>query len=153
MNNTQKIVVAVVSLGFIALIAYALFFDGGEETPVAAECKEGVVTTESGLKYEELTCGTGPPAKTGDQVQVHYTLTLSDGTEADSSRGSDPLPVRLGEGGVIPGFEEGLMGMREGGTRRLTIPPELGYGQSGQGEIPPNETLTFEVELVSIDPA
>ncbi|MBW3594372.1 MAG: FKBP-type peptidyl-prolyl cis-trans isomerase, partial [Actinobacteria bacterium] len=77
----------------------------------------------------------------------------SDGSTFDTSRGRDPIEVRIGAGQVLPGFEEGLVGMNIGGTRRVIVPPELGYGPSGAGEIPPNETLTFELELVDIAPS
>lgn len=153
MTNVEKGIVVVVALAVAALIAAALMSRGDSESPTsepAGDCEEGVVETESGLRYEDLECGEGAVAEAGAQVKVHYTLTLSDGSTADSSRGGDPLDVRLGAGQVIPGFEEGLTGMRVGGQRRLIVPPELGYGAQGSGSIPPNETLTFDVELVEV---
>ena len=119
---------------------------GGEDDG----CDHGTVTSESGLEYKDIECGDGETAEAGDTVFVHYTGKLADGTEFDSSEGRDPLKVTLGTGGVIPGFDEGLTGMKLGGKRELTIPPELGYGPTGTGPIPPNATLIFEVEIVDI---
>lgn len=105
------------------------------------------------IEFESLEEGTGEQAMPGDLVQVHYTGTLEDGTVFDSSldRG-EPIEFMLGQGMVIPGWEMGIGMMKEGGKAILTIPPELGYGSAGAGGvIPPNATLTFEVELVSIE--
>ena len=102
------------------------------------------------VKIETLTPGTGDEAKTGDTVSVHYTGALTDGKKFDSSRDrGEPFDVTLGQKRVIAGWEEGLIGMKVGETRRLTIPPDLGYGARGAGNvIPPNATLVFEVELL-----
>jgi FKBP-type peptidyl-prolyl cis-trans isomerase len=107
---------------------------------------------ESQVKTEDLVLGTGTEAATGDTVGVHYTGWLEDGTQFDSSldRGV-PLEFTIGEPGIIPGWSEGVPGMKVGGKRRLTIPPALAYGPSGfGGVIPPNATLIFEIELVEI---
>lgn len=108
------------------------------------------VTTESGLKYEELTVGDGAEATAGRTVTVHYTGWLTDGQKFDSSKDrNDPFAFVLGGGMVIKGWDEGVQGMKVGGVRRLTIPPQLGYGVRGAGGvIPPNATLIFEVELL-----
>ena len=106
------------------------------------------------VKVEVLREGTGREAQDGDTVSVHYTGKLDDGTKFDSSleRG-EPITFPLGAGMVIPGWEEGIRGMRVGEKRNLTIPPELGYGEYGAGDaIPPNATLHFEVELVDARP-
>ena len=102
------------------------------------------------VKIEAPTPGTGDEAKTGDTVTVHYTGTLTDGKKFDSSRDrGEPFDVTLGQKRVIAGWEEGLLGMKVGETRRLTIPPDLGYGARGAGNvIPPNATVVFEVELL-----
>ena len=106
-----------------------------------------------GMKIETLKEGTGEIAKNGDTVSVHYTGTLEDGTKFDSSvdRGT-PFSFILGAGRVIQGWDLGVAGMKVGEKRKLTIPPELGYGASGAGDvIPPNVTLIFEVELLGIN--
>lgn len=109
-------------------------------------------TTDSGLQYVDLEEGSGQEVSQGDQVTVHYTGWLEDGTRIDSSydRGA-PLDLVVGSGMVIPGWEEGLIGMQPGGKRQLRIPSELGYGEQGAGGVvPPDATLIFEVELVSV---
>ena len=114
--------------------------------------KEKVVTTSSGLKYTEIKEGTGEAAKKGDTVDVHYTGWLKDGKKFDSSKDRGrPFSFPLGGGKVIKGWDEGVAGMKVGGVRKLTIPPELGYGPNGfPPVIPPNAELTFEVELLKI---
>ena len=109
-------------------------------------------TTASGLVIEELEVGTGAEATAGQQVQVHYTGWLTDGKKFDSSKDrNDPFNFPLAAGHVIRGWDEGVQGMQEGGKRKLTIPPQLGYGARGAGGvIPPNATLVFEVELLKV---
>jgi FKBP-type peptidyl-prolyl cis-trans isomerase len=103
------------------------------------------------LVVEDTLVGTGPVAEVGDTVKVDYVGQLEDGSEFDNSyvRG-EPFEFTIGAGTVIAGWDQGVTGMRVGGTRRLTIPPNLAYGLSGRGPIPPNATLIFDVELVSI---
>jgi FKBP-type peptidyl-prolyl cis-trans isomerase FkpA len=110
------------------------------------------VTTSSGLKYEDIVIGQGTEAKTGQTVAVHYTGWLTDGKKFDSSKDrGQPFTFRLGGGQVIKGWDEGVQGMKVGGKRKLTIPPELGYGARGAGGvIPPNAILVFEVELLKV---
>jgi FKBP-type peptidyl-prolyl cis-trans isomerase len=113
---------------------------------------EQTVTTESGLTYLDMTVGTGRLAELGDTASVHYTGWLADGKKFDSSIDrKEPFSFRLGAGQVIKGWDEGVMGMKIGGKRKLTIPPQLGYGERGAGGvIPPNATLTFDVELLDL---
>jgi FKBP-type peptidyl-prolyl cis-trans isomerase len=110
------------------------------------------VTTESGLKYEDLVLGDGAEATAGKRVSVHYTGWLTDGSKFDSSVDrNSPFQFSLGAGMVIRGWDEGVQGMKIGGKRKLTIPPQLGYGERGAGGvIPPNATLVFDVELLEI---
>jgi FKBP-type peptidyl-prolyl cis-trans isomerase len=110
------------------------------------------INTTSGLRVEDLIVGSGREATgPGQFVTVHYTGWLENGSEFDSSRRREPFSFPLGVGFVIPGWDQGLVGMRIGGKRRLTIPPELGYGASGMGNmVPPNAVLDFEVELLEI---
>ncbi len=108
--------------------------------------------TASGLEYEEIEAGTGPQAVAGKTVAVHYTGKLPNGQVFDSSipRGQ-PIEFKLGAGRVIKGWDEGIALMKQGGKARLTIPPNLAYGERGAGGvIPPNATLIFDVELVSV---
>lgn len=104
------------------------------------------------LKVEELVVGDGPLADSGDTLTVDYVGTLSDGQVFDSSLDKNaPFTFTLGVGQVIRGWDEGLSGMRVGGKRVLTIPPDYGYGEVGVGPIPPNSTLKFEVELLNVE--
>jgi FKBP-type peptidyl-prolyl cis-trans isomerase len=111
-----------------------------------------MITTTSGLQYEDVKEGTGAAAKAGDSVEVHYTGWLTDGTKFDSSLDRrQPFAFQLGRGNVIKGWDEGVAGMKVGGKRKLVIPAALGYGARGAaGVIPPNAELTFEVELLRI---
>ena len=104
------------------------------------------------LKIEDVVVGTGAEAQKGKQVSVHYTGWLTDGTKFDSSKDrGQPFGFALGRGQVIQGWDDGVAGMKVGGKRKLTIPPELGYGPAGAGGvIPPNATLVFEVELLGV---
>ena len=118
-----------------------------------------MITTASGLQYDDTKLGDGPEAAAGQRVSVHYTGWLSK-PEAERGRGSkfdsskdrgDPFKFQLGAGQVIGGWDEGVQGMKVGGTRVLLIPPELGYGARGAGGvIPPNATLVFEVDLLAV---
>jgi len=106
----------------------------------------------SELVIEDLATGEGPACQAGQNVVVHYTGWLTNGQKFDSSLDrNDPFEFPLGRGRVIPGWDQGVAGMQVGGKRKLTIPPELGYGAYGAGGvIPPNATLVFEVELLQI---
>lgn len=125
--------------------------------PPAKSTKAGGVqpwiTTGSGLKYQDLVAGKGPQPKQGDDILVNYTGRLQNGKVFDSSLspGRTPFELHLGRGEVIPGWDQGLATMHVGGKRRLVIPPNLAYGAAGAGGvIPPNATLTFDVELLKI---
>jgi peptidylprolyl isomerase len=104
------------------------------------------------LIQKDIKVGTGPAAKDGDKVTVNYVgHNWSDNAEFDTSWGKDAFSFTLGEGGVIKGWDQGVVGMKKGGRRLLIIPPELGYGAQGSGSIPANETLVFVVDLIKID--
>jgi peptidylprolyl isomerase len=137
-------------LALLALLLAACGTSFGEQTTNGEE----TTTTDSGLQYIEIEAGDGPAPQAGEIVAVHYRGTLEDGTEFDNSydRG-EPFAFALGRGMVIPGWDEGIAMMKEGGKAKLIIPPEQAYGEQGAGGvIPPNATLVFEVELISIVP-
>jgi len=134
-------------LAFVLLIACALAIAGcGKKSSGGEE-----VTTASGLKYIDEVVGTGDKPRLGRTVLVHYTGWLENGMKFDSSvdRGQ-PYSFKIGTGTVIAGWEEGILSMHVGGKRKLIVPPELGYGVTGKGNIPPNATLIFEVELLGV---
>jgi FKBP-type peptidyl-prolyl cis-trans isomerase FkpA len=143
-------------LAFAALLAGGCSpsGDGSAAPPAAPELAAGeATTTASGLIVQEIAVGDGALAEAGRRVSVHYSGWLTDGTPFDSSleRGQ-PFEFRLGAGQVIAGWDEGVAGMRVGGKRKLTIPPQLGYGARGAGGvIPPNAVLVFEVELLAVN--
>jgi len=123
----------------------------GSATPTVSPASE-IITTASGLQYQDQVIGTGPLAKAGQTVSVQYTGTLTDGTKFDSSYDrKEAFSFKLGTGQVIKGWDEGVAGMKVGGKRILAIPPALGYGAQANGPIPANSTLIFEVELVAVE--
>jgi FKBP-type peptidyl-prolyl cis-trans isomerase FkpA len=142
----------------LALAALALATGGvtagpSKEQAISAEVELArLFRTSSGLKYLDLRPGRGAEARKGAVLEVHYTGWLSNGKKFDSSRDRNvPFIFTLGAGHVIKGFDEGFSGMKVGGKRKLVIPPQLGYGARGAGNvIPPNAELTFEVELLRI---
>jgi FKBP-type peptidyl-prolyl cis-trans isomerase len=143
---TKAIVFLVLAAVAVAAVVFIIFRGAGSS-------KQGEVTTASGLKYVDEVVGTGASPKPGQNVTVHYTGTLENGTKFDSSvdRGQ-PYTFRIGTGAVIKGWDEGVMTMKAGGKRRLIVPSKLGYGSAGfPPSIPPNATLLFEVELLSVN--
>ena len=142
-----KLAIATLSLAF--LLASAPAQNSGGPTKVSGKPTK----LPDGLEYWDIKEGTGPAAKKGDKVKVHYTGWLTDGKKFDSSVDSNqPFPFTIGAGQVIKGWDEGVAGMKVGGKRQLRIPAELGYGSRGAGGvIPPNATLIFDVELLGIN--
>jgi peptidylprolyl isomerase len=154
--STKGIVLGGVCLLLLAVVICTAIYTALGEPSVLADDKKGdekVVTTASGLKYVELKVGDGKEAKTGSTVRVHYVGTLENGKKFDSSRDrNEPFEVTIGKSRVIKGWTEGLQGMKEGGKRKLIIPPDLGYGERGAGDaIPPNATLVFEIEMLKVE--
>lgn len=149
-------------IGLGVLIIFGVFLAVGEgknkkqnNIPLQSPTSSATITQTNmdELKIEDIVVGTGDEAVSGKKVTVNYLGTLTDGTKFDSSYDrSVPFSFNLGAGEVIKGWDQGIAGMRVGGKRKLTIPPDLGYGATGAGEvIPPNTTLIFEVELLGIE--
>ncbi len=122
--------------------------------PAASAPPPAEIDPNAKLVVKDEVVGKGAVAKAGDEVEVHYTGTLTDGTKFDSSRDrKETFKFPLGGGRVIKGWDEGVAGMKVGGKRKLTIPPNLGYGSRNMGKIPPNSTLLFDVELIAVKPS
>jgi len=144
----------------VGVVAYQAWYAPTENTELEDDVvidsindnQNNMENTTQGLEIEILQEAVGTEAKNGDNVSVHYTGTLTDGTKFDSSvdRGQ-PFEFVLGAGRVIQGWDLGVLGMKIGEKRKLTIAPELGYGSADMGTIPPNSTLIFEVELLGIN--
>lgn len=164
---TRSIARTACSLALGALFAHSLAVadePGGVhqhagEAPISGAVRgtEDYIRTGTGLQYLDVKVGTGPTAQVGQKVTVHYTGWLKgrlgmEGKKFDSSRDrGEPFQFMLGMGDVIPGWDEGVQGMKVGGLRKLVIPAALGYGAKGAGDaIPPNATLVFEVELLGL---
>jgi peptidylprolyl isomerase len=149
MNIRRIMLVAAALTAMCAVPAMAGQDDAAAKTGKAPAAK--TVTTASGLKYTDVKVGKGASPVAGKMVKVHYTGTLVNGKKFDSSVGREPFTFTIGVGQVIPGWDEGVMGMKVGGKRKLIIPANLGYGARGAGaDIPPNATLLFDVELIDV---
>lgn len=137
----------------IAIINFPSRAPSSGNTTFSAPTPTGT-TTSSKLQSEDIAVGQGKEAKTGDTVTVNYVGRLANGKQFDSSYDrKEPFSFTLGNGEVIKGWDQGVAGMKIGGKRRLTIPPELGYGDKAQGSIPANSTLIFEIELLEVKEA
>ena len=146
---TKAIVFVIIGAMAVAAVLFIAFGRGGS----GSSSQAGEVSTPSGLRYVDEVVGTGESPKPGQNVTVHYTGTFENGTKFESSVDSgQPLKFRIGTGAVIKGWDEGIMTMKVGGTRKLIIPPKLGYGAAGSPpKIPPNSTLLFEVQLLGVN--
>lgn len=153
----KQLAPAVLIIVVIGMIGYFLFRQGQANQNIktntqSEEINSGTNPANGGeMKTEDLKVGEGAEAQDGKTVKVHYVGTLVDGTKFDSSRDrNEPFEFTLGAGHVIKGWDQGVKGMKVGGIRKLTIPPELGYGDQDLGTIPPNSTLIFEIELLEV---
>jgi FKBP-type peptidyl-prolyl cis-trans isomerase len=144
-RSSSALLATLLALGTLSGLA-------AEPEPPAKGGSHAEIVTPSGLRYTDLRPGQGQEAVEGKIAEVHYTGWLEGGKKFDSTEDCPrPLTFRIGAGDVIKGLDEGIAGMHEGGKRRLVIPPELGFGkQGGGGVIPPNATLIYEVELLSV---
>lgn len=149
--RNQRIAIIVIILLIIGAGGFYIYQNNSPTSIQTGEAE--MVTTSSGLQYQDIKIGSGDEAKPGEMVSVHYTGWLLDGTKFDSSLDrNEPFQFQLGAGMVIKGWDEGVAGMKVGGKRVLIIPPDLAYGANGAGGvIPPNATLKFEVELLTIN--
>jgi len=149
------IVIAIIALAVVgAAIHYSRSPRTGDQLSVVNTSKNPTkpnMNNTAELKIEDVKVGTGPAAKAGDLVTVNYTGTFADGTKFDSSFDrNQPFSFVLGAGNVIQGWDQGVAGMQVGGTRKLVIPPALGYGANDYAGIPGNSTLYFTVDLLKI---
>jgi FKBP-type peptidyl-prolyl cis-trans isomerase len=154
-NTLRPALTAVALLGLASCTPEASTAPTADITSVTFASSLGITLsamtkTASGLYYQDTQAGTGVTAVSGNHVTVNYTGYLTNGSTFDTSIGKTPYPFTLGSGQVIAGWDEGVAGMKVGGTRKLVIPPSLGYGATAVGSIPVNSILVFTVQLVSI---
>ena len=150
MSQRAKIITLIVIAALALALILGILLQGNKKTTTSTNGNEQ--TTTSGLKYIDEVEGSGASAQLGQSVTVHYTGTLANGTKFDSSLDrNQPLTFTLGAKNIISGWNEGIIGMKVGGKRKLIIPPNLGYGAAGSPpKIPPNATLFFDIELLDM---
>lgn len=157
-ENSSRAPIIIIALLLLAAVGY-YFYNQNQNSETKSmtdtpnlQTTDTTVTQATELVIEDLTSGTGAEAVIGKVVTVNYLGTLTNGTKFDSSydRGT-PFSFTLGDGDVIQGWDKGVVGMKVGGKRKLTIPSNLGYGDRDLGVIPPNSTLVFEVELLKVE--
>ena len=149
-NFLLTALIGVVALGVFIFFIFG-FYQGPQVVLDTNTSANNNTPQATELKIEDIKKGEGPEVKSGDTIEIHYKGTLTNGTTFDSSydRGQ-PFETKIGVGQVIEGWDKGVVGMQVGGKRKLTIPPAMAYGDQAAGEIPPNSTLIFEVELLGI---
>ena len=148
-----KILVLITSIALIIIVVGAvLVLKGGAVTPAASPTTAPSVKGATSLEKTDVKVGDGAEAQEGSTITVKYTGTLQNGTVFDSTekQGGTPATFQLSKGKLIDGWVQGIPGMKVGGERKLVIPPELGYGSSGTGGIPPNSTLIFDIQLLNV---
>ena len=152
MSKESYLIIGVVIIALIGIVFVTTKKPESIASTTSAPTLTIQPTSMQKLEITDQKIGTGSAVKKGDTVVIHYLGTLADGTKFDSSYDRKaPFETQIGVGQVIQGWDEGVIGMQVGGKRKLVIPPEMGYGSQGAGNvIPPNATLTFEVELVGI---
>ncbi|MDE2213474.1 MAG: FKBP-type peptidyl-prolyl cis-trans isomerase [Patescibacteria group bacterium] len=146
------VAVAIIVIGYFFFYGSSMNpFNNQEQGPSVPNLQGNPVSASDSVVTQDVKVGTGPIAQSGETVQVNYVGKLQDGTVFDQSANHNgPFTFTLGAGQVIPGWDEGILGMRVGGERVLIIPPSLGYGQQQVGPIPPNSTLVFDVTLLGV---
>jgi len=157
MNKNTKILLIIIAVVVVALVIFIFWGSAGQDKSRKADntnqeqSKMETIILPGGLQIMDEVLGSGDQAAVGNTVVVNYVGTLTDGKKFDSSydRGQ-PFSFRLGTGQVIMGWDQGILGMKVGGKRKLIIPPSLGYGSQSVGSIPANSTLIFEVELLGV---
>lgn len=144
-----KVLAVIVGLLVIGLIVGGVLVLHGNDGKVSASPSP---TPAKGLQITDTVKGTGAEAKVGSTITVKYTGKLADGTVFDSTdkQGGNPATFTLAQGQLIDGWVQGIPGMKVGGKRTLVIPPDLAYGAQGNGSVPPNATLTFDIELIDV---
>lgn len=153
--NKSFTIFAFVCILALGIFVYFIFGFNQKASDTASDTVSTSQTTNetvpADLKIEDIKVGTGKEVKSGDTVVIHYKGTLANGKQFDNSydRG-EPFETQIGVGGVIKGWDIGVVGMKVGGKRKLTIPPSLGYGDQDRGPIPANSTLIFELELLEV---
>ena len=152
---TSLTIVLVVTLVFGGIIFFVTNSDSNKKTETSNSSQKSLAAAgPQKLVVDDLQVGTGAAeVKAGDTITVNYRGTLTDGTQFDSSYDrNEPFTTQIGIGKVIPGWDQGMLGMKKGGKRKLTIPSELAYGAQANGKIPANSTLIFEIEMLDIKP-